>query len=427
MALALDDLQTEAIIARIIDHIEVEKNGYARVGWAIEQVMIDHPNKKMFGTRDYLIKKIASLITASGKYIKENSTVNKLATDFDILRNPNYKPDIEKIEEQVLSTAKNKTVAIADIFISYSRKDIALAKFLANEFTMHGWKPWLDSQIPVGKDYDLEIENNLHSSKCVLVIWTENSIVSRNVKDEANEALINNKLIPIVIGYIRPPMGFRMLQSLNFPNGLLGDAALINELFDEISDLIGKPVSNISSKEDNDLIAIETNSRKVNLQVNENEEENEKTPFAFTDLEILKEFLHFFIKNDKYYLSYTYVSPSIPRKKEARARNFFNIPADESLIGLMDFGTWADRSEQVAFTCTKMYYNHISGKVVIPYSKIASSSITLLGITSKLNDQKICIDEIELRFETKIHTNWLHLFVSIKDYINNCYQNIFPG
>ena len=103
---------------------------------------------------------------------------------------------------------------MADIFISYKREDVGLAKVLADHLQKEGWSVWWDHEIPSGKDYDVVIEKELENCKCAIVLWTPVSIQSRNVKDEANVALYKNKLLPVIVGNVQPPLGFRMIQGV---------------------------------------------------------------------------------------------------------------------------------------------------------------------------------------------------------------------
>ena len=105
---------------------------------------------------------------------------------------------------------------MSDIFISYKREDVPLAKSLAELLTAKGWTVWWDHNIPAGKDYDTIIEQELNKCRCVIVLWTAGSIQSRNVKDEANVGLSQNKLLPVMVGSIQPPLGFRMVQGIKW-------------------------------------------------------------------------------------------------------------------------------------------------------------------------------------------------------------------
>ena len=107
---------------------------------------------------------------------------------------------------------------MADIFISYKHEDINVVKKMAECLNKSGLTVWWDHNIPAGYDYDVVIENELKTAKCVIVLWTGASVISRNVKDEANEGLERNALLPVVIGNIRPPIGFRNIQSIVWEN-----------------------------------------------------------------------------------------------------------------------------------------------------------------------------------------------------------------
>ncbi len=129
---------------------------------------------------------------------------------------------------------------MSDIFISYKHEDLVLAKALAMELAELGWTVWWDHDIPAGQDYDEVIINELSSVKCVLVLWSERSVNSRNVKDEANVALDRKVLIPIIIGKdTRPPLGFRMIQGVRWNQNDHVEEAELDELLRHINRLIG--------------------------------------------------------------------------------------------------------------------------------------------------------------------------------------------
>ncbi len=102
---------------------------------------------------------------------------------------------------------------MADIFISYAREDIHWASNLAQAVKSYGWSTWWDPEIPPGEEYDRIIENELSAASCVVVGWSSNSIKSRWVKDEAQEAHEQGKLFPILIDDAKPPIGFRRFQN----------------------------------------------------------------------------------------------------------------------------------------------------------------------------------------------------------------------
>ena len=129
---------------------------------------------------------------------------------------------------------------MSDIFISYKREDLVLAKALAMELSELGWTVWWDHDIPAGQDYDEVIVNELSTAKCVIVLWSDRSVNSRNVKDEANVALERKVLLPILIGMdTRPPLGFRMIQGIRWNENDHVDEVEFEELLRQLKRLIG--------------------------------------------------------------------------------------------------------------------------------------------------------------------------------------------
>ena len=102
---------------------------------------------------------------------------------------------------------------MCDIFLSYSSADreriIPLVKALERE----GWSVWWDRTIPPGKVFDKVIEKALSTSKSVIVVWSEESVVSEWVKTEANEGQQRGILVPVAIDEVKIPLEFRRIQA----------------------------------------------------------------------------------------------------------------------------------------------------------------------------------------------------------------------
>jgi hypothetical protein len=65
----------------------------------------------------------------------------------------------------------------------------------------------------VGEHFDDVIEEALRESKCVIVLWSKQSVNSRYVRDEATYALNKEKLIPVATEDVDPPFRFAGLQT----------------------------------------------------------------------------------------------------------------------------------------------------------------------------------------------------------------------
>ena len=102
---------------------------------------------------------------------------------------------------------------MADIFISYSSEDKTRVKTIAEVLEQKGWSVWWDRQIPVGQRFDTVIEQELNQAKCVIVIWTQRSVNSEWVKNEASEAAQRNILAPALLENVKIPLAFRRIEA----------------------------------------------------------------------------------------------------------------------------------------------------------------------------------------------------------------------
>ncbi len=78
---------------------------------------------------------------------------------------------------------------------------------------------------------------------CAIVAWSEHSVNSDWVHDEATEAKEReNILVPVLLDVIKPPMGFRRIHAADltvFGTGK-GDSVL-EQLFEDIREIVGEP------------------------------------------------------------------------------------------------------------------------------------------------------------------------------------------
>jgi hypothetical protein len=81
------------------------------------------------------------------------------------------------------------------VYISYTRNDSELAKYLANVLQSNEIEAWLDiKDIQSGKRVEAEIMRGLDKSTSMIVLLNESSFSSAYVRDELEYALLNNKL-----------------------------------------------------------------------------------------------------------------------------------------------------------------------------------------------------------------------------------------
>src|SRR5215475_12109824 len=107
---------------------------------------------------------------------------------------------------------------MSDIFISYKREEQLIARKLADALEKEGWSVWWDPKLRASEHFDDVIEKALKEAKCVVVMWSERSVQSRYVRNEATYALDLDKLVPVAIEKVNLPFRFRGVHM----RGLLG-------------------------------------------------------------------------------------------------------------------------------------------------------------------------------------------------------------
>ena len=122
---------------------------------------------------------------------------------------------------------------MAQVFLSYSRKDADVAKTIATALVENGHVVWWDKHISGGSKFSAEIEQALEAAELVIVLWSTNSVASPWVLDEAAEGRDTDRLIPIALDDCKPPLGFRQFQTIAAQSNL-------EDAVDEVLDAIAR-------------------------------------------------------------------------------------------------------------------------------------------------------------------------------------------
>ena len=131
---------------------------------------------------------------------------------------------------------------MASVFLSYDREDAAMATTVARALEKAGHKVWWDRHIRGGSQYSKEIEQALAEADAVVVLWSEQSVDSAWVRDEAANGRDRGVLVPISIDGFEPPLGFRQYQTIDLARGRLGRAGQ-RALLAAVAAASGSPVS----------------------------------------------------------------------------------------------------------------------------------------------------------------------------------------
>lgn len=97
------------------------------------------------------------------------------------------------------------------IFISYAHKDSEVILEEIIQIKAMGFEIWYDERILPGNDWAEDIANGLKNCTVFLIFLTKHSVSSKNVADEINFALDNNKsFIAIYLEDIKLPPGLQL-------------------------------------------------------------------------------------------------------------------------------------------------------------------------------------------------------------------------
>jgi curved DNA-binding protein CbpA len=110
-----------------------------------------------------------------------------------------------------------------------------------------GYSIWWDPKIEPGKRFEQVILKALEESKAVVVIWTNTSIQSEWVYEEANYGRRKNILIPIYFDDCEAPLGFRGREGAKLMGATADDSEGEWEIFlKSLESLAGSPPSRAS-------------------------------------------------------------------------------------------------------------------------------------------------------------------------------------
>jgi len=143
---------------------------------------------------------------------------------------------------------------MADIFISHSTADHERLTPLLDLLERQGWTTWWSPQLRRGSPFDDEIKAQLGAAKCVLVVWSRDSVRSDYVKSEAEKGRTRGILIPVFLDEVDVPMPYERLQGSRLfePDGTLREAEA-TDLLAAIGERLEKPPTALPERNRKDL------------------------------------------------------------------------------------------------------------------------------------------------------------------------------
>lgn len=110
---------------------------------------------------------------------------------------------------------------MTDVFVSYARVDRDRARILAEELARRGFDVWWDIDLLPGDRFEEEIRAVLERAKAAVVLWSNASVRSDFVRDEANLARQRGILIPARLDDCDLPLSFGVYHTHDL-SGWLG-------------------------------------------------------------------------------------------------------------------------------------------------------------------------------------------------------------
>jgi hypothetical protein len=102
--------------------------------------------------------------------------------------------------------------AVSDVFLSYARENESTAKIIARAIEARGWSVFWDRRIVPGDHWVETVERELHTSACVVVLWSAAAVSSRWVRNEARYAVEHDVLVPVCLDATGLPVEFSDIQ-----------------------------------------------------------------------------------------------------------------------------------------------------------------------------------------------------------------------
>ncbi len=102
---------------------------------------------------------------------------------------------------------------MSEIFVSYASTDRERVAKLVHALESEGLQVWWDRDIAYGQSFNKVIEQALTGATCVIVVWTRESVGSEWVQNEASDARKRDRLVPVLLDPVAPPLEFRHLQA----------------------------------------------------------------------------------------------------------------------------------------------------------------------------------------------------------------------
>jgi hypothetical protein len=129
---------------------------------------------------------------------------------------------------------------MTDIFLSYASEDRIKAGALAQVFEELGWSVWWDRNLTPGSDWEPAILDGVADARCVVVIWSRDSVRKEWVVREAKVGLDRGVLVPVLLQPSHLPNPTPQVQAVELSVWNGGKTADLRPLLQAIAAKLGR-------------------------------------------------------------------------------------------------------------------------------------------------------------------------------------------
>ena len=101
---------------------------------------------------------------------------------------------------------------MADILLSYSRKDEHQALLIVRGLEQEGWTVWFDRYTPGASTWEDVLNSELERARCIVMLWSSHTLESQWVPKEGQVGLERVALVPVLISSAKIPELFSSIQ-----------------------------------------------------------------------------------------------------------------------------------------------------------------------------------------------------------------------
>lgn len=131
---------------------------------------------------------------------------------------------------------------MADLFISYSRSDRSRCIQLRDALEKLKLEIWFDAGIDAGDNFDRKIEQEIDAAKGVMVLWSQASVESSWVRNEARTGMENDRLVAVQLDECTLPLEFRSIHTEPLSEGAEKSGNPVwHRLLERIGKITGRP------------------------------------------------------------------------------------------------------------------------------------------------------------------------------------------